>query len=83
MASKKKGPPNLVKRTAEKLKKKGYDKEAAFAIATSTHQKSGSVAKNSQKLTKLGEARQKMTPKQRQDARKKGSVRQTTKRKKK
>lgn len=52
--------PKILERLVSQLKAKGHSESSAYAIATSTLQKSGSLKKGSQKLTPKGEKRQAM-----------------------
>ena len=54
--------PKILKRLVKQLKAKGKSEKAAYAIATSSLQKSGSFKKGSNKLTAKGKKRQAMTP---------------------
>lgn len=59
-ANKKAEKPKILKRLEGQLEDKGFSAGSAAAIARSTLQKSGSLKKGSQKLTKKGKKRQKM-----------------------
>jgi len=59
-AKKKQEKPKILKRLESQLADKGFSAGSAAAIARSTLQKSGSLKKGSQKLTKKGKKRQKM-----------------------
>lgn len=52
--------PEILERARRQLQAKGFDKSSAYAIATKTLQKSGSMKKGSQKLTDKGKKRQGM-----------------------
>jgi hypothetical protein len=54
--------PNILKRLVGQLQAKGKSKDAAYAIATSSLQKSGNLKKGSNKATSKGKKRGKMTP---------------------
>lgn len=53
--------PKIMDRLVGQLKKKGKSEKAAYAIATSSLQKSGSLKKGSNKLTSKGKKRQSMS----------------------
>ena len=53
--------PKIMDRLVSQLKKKGKSEKAAYAIATSSLQKSGAMKKGSNKLTTKGKKRQGMT----------------------
>ena len=55
-------PPKILKRLVTQLMNDGYDKGAAFAIATKSLQKSGNLKKGTQKATPKGKAQGKKTP---------------------
>lgn len=57
--------PAILERLVSQLKAKGKSASAAYAIATSTLQKSGNLKKNSTKATAKGKKRGAMTPSQR------------------
>jgi hypothetical protein len=57
--------PAILERLVSQLKQKGYNESSAYAIATSTLQKSGNLQKGSQKPTAKGIRRGSMTPAQR------------------
>jgi hypothetical protein len=57
--------PAILERLVKQLKAKGYNKSSAFAIATSTLQKSGNLKKGTQEATAKGKRRGSMTPGQR------------------
>jgi hypothetical protein len=59
-ANKKAEKPKILKRLEGQLEDKGFSAGSAAAIARSTLQKSGSLKKGSQKLTKKGKKREKM-----------------------
>jgi hypothetical protein len=59
-AKKKAEKPKILKRLESQLADKGFSAGSAAAIARSTLQKSGSLKKGSQELTKKGKKRQKM-----------------------
>jgi hypothetical protein len=52
--------PAILERLVSQLKAKGHSEKSAYAIATSTLQKSGALKKGSQKLTPKGKKRQDM-----------------------
>ena len=52
--------PRLLERTRRQLQAKGHKKEAAYAIAKASLQKSGSMKPGSNKLTSKGKKRQSM-----------------------
>lgn len=52
--------PKILERLVSQLQAKGKDKSSAYAIATSTLQKSGSLKKGTQQMTAKGEARSRM-----------------------
>lgn len=52
--------PKILERLVSQLEAKGKTKQSAFAIATSTLQKSGSLKRGSQELTPKGKARSEM-----------------------
>jgi len=52
--------PKILERAVKQIQAQGHDKKSAFAIATASLQKSGSLKKGSQKLTPKGEKRQAM-----------------------
>ena len=52
--------PQILDRLVQQLKDRGFDKNRAFAIATSQLQKAGVLKKGTQDLTKKGEKRQSM-----------------------
>lgn len=54
--------PAILDRLVKQLRAKGKSKEAAFAIATSSLQKSGNLKKGTKKATTKGKRRGKMTP---------------------
>ncbi len=54
--------PPILKRLVSQLQAKGKSKDAAYAIATASLQKSGNLKKGSNKATAKGKARGKMTP---------------------
>ena len=54
--------PKILDRLVSQLKAKGKSKDAAYAIATSSLQKSGNLKKGSSKATPKGKRRGKMTP---------------------
>ena len=54
--------PKILERLVGQLRKKGYSKKAAYAIATSSLQKSGNLKKGTRKATTKGKRRGKMTP---------------------
>lgn len=54
--------PKILDRLVSQLRAKGKSKEAAYAIATASLQKSGNLKKGSQKATAKGKKRGKMTP---------------------
>ena len=58
-------PPKILKRLVTQLMNDGYDKGAAFAIATKSLQKSGNLKKGTQKATPKGKAQGKKTPSRR------------------
>tara|TARA_E500000318_G_scaffold11903_3_gene10772 strand:- start:637 stop:909 length:273 start_codon:yes stop_codon:yes gene_type:complete len=58
-------PPKILKRLVTQLMDDGYDKGAAFAIATKSLQKSGNLKKGTQKATPKGKAQGKKTPSRR------------------
>lgn len=57
--------PAILERLVSQLKQKGYSKSSAYAIATSTLQKSGNLKKNSTQATAKGKKRGAMSPSQR------------------
>ena len=61
--------PKILDRLVGQLQAKGKDKGSAFAIATSTLQKSGNLKKGTQEATPKGVARGNMTPAQREKSR--------------
>jgi len=61
--------PSILDRLVKQLQKKGFSKGTAFAIATKRLQKAKVLKKGSQKLTKKGQTRSKMTPGQRAKSR--------------
>ena len=52
--------PKILDRLVSQLEAKGKDKKAAYAIATSTLQKSGSLKPGTEQLTPKGKQRQEM-----------------------
>ena len=52
--------PQIMDRLVSQLKKKGMNRAQAYAVATKTLQKSGSLKKGSNKLTSKGKKRQAM-----------------------
>lgn len=54
--------PKILERLVSQLKAKGKSASAAYAIATSTLQKSGNLKKNSTEATAKGKRRGNMTP---------------------
>ena len=54
--------PKIMDRLVSQLKNKGFNKNSAYAIATSKLQKSGNLKKGTTKPTSKGVARGKMTP---------------------
>lgn len=52
--------PDILERLVSQLRAKGKDKKSAYAIATSTLQKSGSLKAGSQQLTAKGKQRSAM-----------------------
>lgn len=54
--------PKILDRMVSQLRAKGYDKKSAYAIATSSLQKSGNLKKGSNKATAKGKKRGAMTP---------------------
>lgn len=52
--------PKILDRAVRQLQAKGKDKSTAYAIATSTLQKTGSMKEGTQKLTAKGKKRQAM-----------------------
>jgi hypothetical protein len=52
--------PAILERLVQQLQAKGKSKSAAYAIATSTLQKSGSLKKGSQEMTAKGKKRSAM-----------------------
>lgn len=54
--------PAILDRLVKQLMAKGKSKSSAFAIATSTLQRSGNLKKGSQKATAKGKRRGTMTP---------------------
>jgi hypothetical protein len=52
--------PAILERLVKQLRAKGHSEQSAYAIATSTLQKSGSLKKGSQDLTDKGKKRQAM-----------------------
>ena len=52
--------PQIMDRLVSQLRRKGLSKSKAYAVATSTLQKSGSLKKGSNKLTSKGKKRQAM-----------------------
>jgi len=60
MAKSKKKQPAILNRLVGQLERKGMSKSKAHAVAISTLQKSGSLKKNTKKLTVKGKKRQKM-----------------------
>lgn len=62
--------PKILDRLVRQLQAKGKDKGTAFAIATSSLQKSGNLKPGTQKATKQGEFRGNLSDKQREDDRK-------------
>jgi len=54
--------PKILDRLVGQLQAKGKSKEAAYAIAISSLQKSGNLKKGSKKATPKGKKRGKMTP---------------------
>lgn len=61
--------PAILDRLVRQLQAKGHSKGSAFAIASRGLQKSGNLKKGSNKATKKGTARGKMTPGQRAKSR--------------
>lgn len=57
--------PKILERLVSQLKAKGKPTQAAYAIATSTLQKSGNLKKGSQQATAKGKRRGEMTPAER------------------
>ncbi len=54
--------PKILERLVSQLQAKGKSKEAAYAIATASLQKSGNLKKGSNKPTEKGKKRGEMTP---------------------
>lgn len=54
--------PAILDRLVKQLQAKGHDKKSAYAIATSSLQKSGNLKKGSNEATAKGTKRGKMTP---------------------
>lgn len=54
--------PVILERLVKQLRAKGYDESSAYAIATSSLQKTGNLRKGTQRATKKGQKRGKMTP---------------------
>jgi len=54
--------PKIMDRLVSQLKNKGFNKNSAYAIATSKVQKSGNLKKGTTKPTAKGVTRGKMTP---------------------
>lgn len=52
--------PKILDRLVSQLKAKGKSEKAAYSIATSTLQKSGSLKPGTQEMTKKGEERSRM-----------------------
>ena len=52
--------PAILERLVSQLERKNYSKASAYAIATSTLQRSGSLKKGSTEMTAKGRARTKM-----------------------
>lgn len=57
--------PAILERLVSQLRAKGKSKSSAYAIATSSLQKSGNLKKGTQKATAKGAKRGSMTPSQR------------------
>ena len=57
--------PKILERLVSQLKAKGKSASAAYAIATSTLQKSGNLKKNSTEATAKGKKRGNMSPAER------------------
>lgn len=57
--------PAILERLVSQLRAKGKSKDAAFAIATASLQRSGNLKKGTNKATSKGERRGKMTPSER------------------
>jgi len=51
--------PKILERLVQQLRAKGHSREEAYAIATSTLQKSGELKKGTQKLTPKGKKSEK------------------------
>lgn len=62
--------PKILDQAVKQIMSKGKSKSSAYAIATASLQKAGDLKKGSQKATKKGVKRGKMTPKQRAKTRK-------------
>lgn len=52
--------PDILERLVQQLQAKGMDKQRAYAVATKTLQKSGSLKPGSQELTSKGKSRSAM-----------------------
>jgi hypothetical protein len=52
--------PKILERLVSQLKEKGMDKNRAYAVATSSLQRTGVLKKGTQELTAKGEKRQAM-----------------------
>lgn len=63
--------PKILDKAIKELMAKGMDESKAYAIATASLQKSGSLKKGTRKVTKKGTKRGEMTKKQRAKTRKK------------
>lgn len=61
--------PSILDRLVRQLQSKGFAKGTAFAIATKRLQKAKVIKRGTQKLTKRGQKRNKMTPGQRAKSR--------------
>lgn len=57
--------PKILERLVSQLKAKGKSESSAYAIATSTLQKSGNLKKGTQEATPKGEKRGEMSPSER------------------
>jgi len=66
--------PAILDRLVRQLQAKGYDKSAAYAIATKSLQKSGNLKRGSQKATAKGKRRGAMTPEARAKSRQKKRI---------